>query len=74
MDRYEKAIHLLDVYVKRWKEIFDHYCEMTNDESISDAKRAMYANKANEAYMYYNELGAVLNDILGVTNSEKEES
>ena len=74
MDKYERAIDLLSTYVKRWKELFDRYCDLISDKSITDNQKAMYMARANASYMFYCELNAILIDILSLNNSEEEES
>ena len=39
MDKYERTINLLSTYVKRWKELFDRYCELISDKSITDNQK-----------------------------------
>ena len=72
VDKYERTINLLNTYTKRWKELFDTYCEKVGDETKSDNIKATYADKASEAYTMYNELNAILNDILSLNDSEEE--
>lgn len=74
MDKYERTINLLSIYVKRWKELFDRYCDLISDKSKTDNQKAMYMARANESYMFYCELNAILIDILSLNNSEEEES
>ena len=74
MDKYERTINLLSTYVKRWKELFDRYCDLISDKSTTDNQKAMYMARANESYMFYCELNAILIDILSLNNSEEEES
>lgn len=72
MDKYEKTIYALGRRVKIWKELFDGYCNIVSDKSKSDIEKARYAAKANEAFIMYSELNAILNDILSLHNSEEE--
>lgn len=72
MDKYEKTIKSLDIRVKRWKELFDYYCNMVGDKSKPDSEKARYSAKANEAYMMYSELNSILIDILSLNASEEE--
>lgn len=72
MDKYEKAVNLLDIRAKRWKEMFDVYCNKVGDKNKSDNVKARYASQAREAYAMYNELNAILVDILSLNNSEEE--
>ena len=74
MDKYERTINLLSTYVKRWKELFDRYCDLISDKGITDNQKAMYMARANESYMFYCELNAILIDILSLNDSEEEES
>ena len=74
MDKYERTINLLSTYVKRWKELFDRYCDLISDKSKTDNQKAMYMARANESYMIYCELNVILIDILSLNNSEEEES
>ena len=74
MDKYERTINLLSTYVKRWKELFDRYCDLISDKSTTDNQKAMYMARANESYMFYCELNVILIDILSLNNSEEEES
>ena len=74
MDKYERTIDLLSIYVKRWKELFDRYCDLISDKSKTDNQKAMYMARANESYMIYCELNAILIDILSLNDSEEEES
>ena len=74
MDKYERTINLLSTYVKRWKELFDRYCDLISDKSTTDNQKAMYMARANESYMFYYELNAILIDILSLNDSEEEES
>lgn len=74
MDKYERTINSLSIRVKRWKELFDRYCDLISDKSITDNQKAMYMARANESYMFYCELNAILIDILSLNNSEEEES
>lgn len=74
MDKYERTINLLSTYVKRWKELFDRYCDLISDKSINDNQKAMYMTRANESYMFYCELNVILIDILSLNDSEEEES
>lgn len=72
MDKYEETIKSLDMRVKRWKEIFDWYCDMVGDKSKPAIEKARYSAKANEAYMMYSELNSILIDILSLNTSEEE--
>ena len=74
MDKYERTISLLSIYVKRWKELFDRYCDLISDKSKTNNQKAMYMARANDSYMIYCELNAILIDILSLNNSEEEES
>ena len=74
MDKYERTINLLSTYVKRWKELFDGYCDLISDKSKTDNQKAMCMARANESYMFYCELNAILIDILSLNDSEEEES
>ena len=74
MDKYERTINLLSTYVKRWKELFDRYCDLISDKSTTDNQKAMYMARANESYMFYCELNVILIDILSLNDSEEEES
>ena len=74
MDKYERTINSLSIRVKRWKELFDRYCDLISDKSTTDNQKAMYMARANESYMFYRELNAILIDILSLNDSEEEES
>ena len=74
MDKYERTINSLSMRVKRWKELFDSYCDLISDNSKTDDQKAKYIARANESYMFYCELNAILIDILSLNNSEEEES
>lgn len=73
MDKYERTINSLSIHVKRWKELFDSYCDLISDKSKTDNQKAMYMARANESYMIYCELNAILIDILSLNDSEEEE-
>ena len=73
MDKYERTINSLSIRVKRWKELFDSYCDLIWDKSKTDNQKAMYMARANESYMCYCELNAILIDILSLNDSEEEE-
>ena len=74
MDKYERTINSLSIRVKRWKELFDRYCDLISDKSTTDNQKAMYMARANESYMFYCELNVILIDILSLNDSEEEES
>lgn len=72
MDKYEKAIEMLESNVKLGKRLFEEACDAVGNKTKSPSERARKAKEACELYLAYHELEVALKDICATCQTEEE--